>query len=427
MLGWAGSSSSLATAAESRRMVTLSEWLRADRDERQRGLNECLQRIEKLEPSIHAWVQVQPPESSTAEGPLADIPFGVKDIVETKGLATECGSAAYKGRVGTEDAAIIKQLRGRGAVLLGKTVTTAFAHRTPGPTRNPRDPAHTPGGSSSGSAAAIAADMVPFTVGEQTRGSIIRPASFCGVTGFKPTHDLLSMDGVLVMSRSLDTLGFFTHTPDDMLALWTALGYPTGRDEQLTYGVPEPAPDCDPDMASAFQQSVASLRRSGVDIRRIDIVEMLEQLDRANITLQDYEGARAHEARVKELGERLDQALIALVRDGLQIPESQYDAARRYIAECRTKMAAIFSSTPVILTPAAVGRAPLGLSTTGDPRMNAPWTALGTPAISVPMPVAGGLPLGLQLTADVGQDARLLGAAVQLQKRLAVGPKVARV
>jgi Asp-tRNA(Asn)/Glu-tRNA(Gln) amidotransferase A subunit family amidase len=419
-------SSPLATAADSYRMVTLSEWLRADRDARRRGLNDCLQRIQDLEPSIHAWVQVHL-ESSTADGPLADIPFGVKDIVETKGLATEYGSAAYEGRVGTEDAAIITQLRGRGAILLGKTVTSAFAYRTPGPTRNPRDPAHTPGGSSSGSAAAIAADMVPFTIGEQTRGSIIRPASFCGVTGFKPTHDLLPMEGVLVMSRSLDTLGFFTHTPDDMLALWAALGYPAGRDERLTYGVPEPAPDSDPEMANAFRQSVASLRRAGVDLRSIDIVDMLKRLDRANITLENYEGARAHEARVKEFGDRLDQALLGLVRDGLQIPDSEYDAARRYIAECRTKMAVIFRSTPVILTPAAVGQAPLGLSTTGDPRMNAPWTALGTPAVSIPMPVAGGLPLGLQLTADVGQDARLLRAAVQLQKQLDAGPKVARV
>jgi Asp-tRNA(Asn)/Glu-tRNA(Gln) amidotransferase A subunit family amidase len=425
VLGWAGFSSRLATAAGSRRMVTLSEWLRADPDARKRGLNDCLQRIRELEPSIHAWVQVQP-ETRVADGPLADIPFGVKDIVETKGLATEYGSAVYKGRVGTEDGAIVKQLRDRGAVLLGKTVTTAFAYRTPGPTRNPRDPSHTPGGSSSGSAAAIAADMVPFTVGEQTRGSMIRPASFCGVTGFKPTHDLLPMDGVLVMSRSLDTLGFFTHTPEDMLALWTALGYPAGRDEQLTYGVPDPAPECDPDMANAFRQSVASLRRSGIDVRSIDIAGMLQQLDRANLTLMNYEGARAHEARVKEFGDRLDQALLEVVRDGLQTPDSEYDAARRYIAECRTKMAALFSSTPVILTPAAVGQAPLGLSTTGDARMNAPWTALGTPAVSIPMPVASGLPLGLQLTADIGQDARLLRAAVQVQKRLAAGPKVAR-
>lgn len=407
-------------------MVTLREWLQADRDARRRGLDECLQRIRELEPLVHAWVHVEA-ETAATDGPLAGIPYGVKDIVETKGMATEYGSSAYAGRVGTEDAAIVLELRERGAILLGKTVTTAFAYRTPGPTRNPRDLAHTAGGSSSGSAAAVAADMVPFTIGEQTRGSIIRPASFCGVTGFKPTHDLLPMEGVLVMSRSLDTLGFFTHKPDDMLALWEALGYPIGREEQLTYGVPEPIPKCDPEMANAFRRSVAALRRSGVDITTIDIAAMLEELDQANITLQNYEGARAHAARVEELGDRLDEALLELVRDGSTIPVSQYDAAKRYIAECRTKMTAIFRSTPVILTPAAVGQAPVGLSTTGDPRMNAPWTALGTPAISIPIPVATGLPLGLQLTADVGQDARLLRAAVELQRRLDAGPTISAV
>src|SRR5258708_4769504 len=136
------------------------------------------------------WVQVQP-ERPTADGPLSEIPFGAKDIIETQGMATEYGSPLYKGRLGSADAAIIREMRSRGAILLGKTVTTAFAYRTPGPTRNPRNLEHTPGGSSSGSAAAVAAGMVPFTIGEQTRGSMIRPASYCGVTGFKPTYDLL--------------------------------------------------------------------------------------------------------------------------------------------------------------------------------------------------------------------------------------------
>src|SRR5438270_9785069 len=205
-------------AAGPPRLETFSEWLRADRDARKRGLEACLQRIRQLEPSIHAWVQVQP-ERPTADGPLSEIPFGAKDIIETENMATEYGSPLYKGRLGTKDAAIIREIRSRGAVLLGKTVTTAFAYRSPGPTRNPRNLDHTPGGSSSGSAAAVAAGMVPFTIGEQTRGSMIRPASFCGITGFKPTHDLLSMDGVLPLARSEDTLGLYTHTPTDMLDL----------------------------------------------------------------------------------------------------------------------------------------------------------------------------------------------------------------
>jgi Asp-tRNA(Asn)/Glu-tRNA(Gln) amidotransferase A subunit family amidase len=376
-----------------------------------------MQRIRELDPSIHAWVIVQP-ERPAGDGPLAEIPFGVKDIVETKGMATEYGSPLYKGRVGSQDAAIVRDLRTRGAVLIGKTVTTAFAYRTPGPTRNPRNLDHTPGGSSSGSAAAVAAGMVPFTIGEQTRGSILRPASFCGITGFKPTHDLLPMDGVLNLAASLDTLGFFTHAPADMLELWKSLGKPIGREEQLSFGVPDPVPECDPEMANVFQQSITLLRKAGVQIKAVNIADELKKLIEAGDVTEAYEGARFHEARLKEFGDRLDQPIASLVANGLKISTARYEETKRFIAESRMRFAGIFKSTPVILTPAAVGPAPLGLATTGDPRMDAPWTALGTPAISIPMPVGSGLPLGLQLTADLNQDARLLRAAVSLHQRL---------
>jgi Asp-tRNA(Asn)/Glu-tRNA(Gln) amidotransferase A subunit family amidase len=404
-------------------METLTEWLQADRDARKRGVELCLRRIRELEPSIHAWVQVQP-ERPTADGSLSEIPFGAKDIIETQGMATEYGSPIYRGRLGTADAAIIREMRSRGAILLGKTVTTAFAYRTPGPTRNPRNLEHTPGGSSSGSAAAVAAGMVPFTIGEQTRGSMIRPASYCGVTGFKPTYNLLSMEGVLPVSKSLDTLGFFTHTPADMLALWKALGHTAGREEEVAFGAPEPILECEPEMANAFRKAVSLLRRSGVGIKTVDIAAMLKKLDEANDVEMFYEGARFHEPRLKEYGSRLDQPLADLIRDGLKIPLERYDEARRTISDGRVRMAEIFKSTPVILTPAATGPAPLGLSTTGDPRMNAPWTALGTPTVSIPMPIASGLPLGLQLAADAGQDSRLLQAAIQLQQHFSTGPKI---
>src|SRR5579864_8493582 len=279
------------TAAEVPRLETFTDWLRADRETRKRGLDQCLARIRELDPKIHAWVAVQP-ERPAGDGPLAEIPFGVKDIVETKGMATEYGSPLYKGRVGTEDAAIVRDLRGRGAILLGKTVTTAFAYRSPGPTRNPRNLDHTPGGSSSGSAAAVAAGMVPFTIGEQTRGSMLRPASFCGVTGFKPTHDLLPMEGVLPLAKSLDTLGLYTHTPADMIGLWKALGKPTGNEEQFAFAVPEPIPECEPEMGNAFRQAIMLLRRSGVTIKAIDIADQLKKLVEAGDVLEAYEGAR---------------------------------------------------------------------------------------------------------------------------------------
>ena len=405
-------------------METLTEWLRADRDARKRGVEACVRRIAELDPTIHAWVQVQP-EEPTADGPLSGIPFGAKDIIETKGMATEYGSPLYRGRLGTADAAIIRELRGRGAVLLGKTVTTAFAYRTAGPTKNPRNLAHTPGGSSSGSAAAIAAGMVPFTIGEQTRGSIIRPASYCGVTGFKPTYNLLPTEGMLPVSKSLDTLGFFTNTSADMIALWKAFGHAEDREENFSFAASEPIPDCEPEMAKAFAQTLKLLRQAGVSINPVDISAMLKKLDEANDVEMFYEGARYHEPRLKEFGDRLDPPLANLVRDGLKIPAQRYDDAQKYIADSRMHLAEIFKSTPVILTPAATGPAPLGLSTTGDPRLNAPWTALGTPAVSIPMPVDGdALPLGLQLTADLGQDARVLQAARLLQRHLNAGPKI---
>src|SRR5258707_9523882 len=277
----AGQATGHAAAAERPRLEPFSDWIQADRETRKRGLDQCLQRIRELDPITRAWVQVKP-ERPTSDGPLSDIPFGVKDIVETKGMATEYGSLLYKGRLGTADAAIVREMRSRGAILLGKTVTAAFAYRTPGPTRNPRNLEHTPGGSSSGSAAAVAAGMVPFTIGEQTRGSMIRPASYCGITGFKPTHDLLPMEGVLPLARSQDTPGLYTHTPTDMLALWKALGHPEGGEEEFSFGAPEPIPECEPEMAKAFRQSISLLRRAGVSIKSVEMSGMLKKLEAAN-------------------------------------------------------------------------------------------------------------------------------------------------
>jgi len=400
---------------------TLTQWFQASPKERQREIEKCLARIRELEPAIHAWVQVAP-QKPTGNGKLAQIPFGAKDIVETKGLATEYGSPIYKGRIGTEDAAIIRDMRRQGAVLLGKTTTTSFAYRTPTPTRNPRGIDHTPGGSSSGSAAAVAAGMIPLAIGEQTQGSVLRPASYCGVTGFKPTYGLLSMEGVLPLAKSLDTLGFFTPTAADMLAFWEAFGRLTGRAENFSLAATVPVPDVEPAMKAAFQETISRLEKAGVSIRSIDMVEMLAQLADAANTVMFYEGARFHEQRYREYGARLAD-LADLVQKGLNIPAAQYDQARRLIAESRTRVEEIYKSTPVILAPAATGPAPLGLSYTGDTRMNAPWTAMGTPAITIPMPVGSALPLGLQLTADRGQDARVLRTAAHLEAILAREPR----
>ena len=405
-----------ATALDNSRLESLTEWLAASAADRDRALAGCLDRIQKMEPSIHAWVHISP-QKPTGHGKLNGIPFGVKDIVETLGLPTEYGSPLYQGRIGTSDASIVRDLRNRGAILLGKTQTTAFAYRTPAPTRNPRNLDHTPGGSSSGSAAAVAAGMVPFTIGEQTLGSILRPASYCGVTGFKPTYGLLDTEGMLPLAKSLDTLGFFTNTPDDMLALWGALGRPLRGDEVFPLAVCDPLPEIEPTMTVAFQGAVSRLRESGLTLRTIDILGMLNGLADAAQTVMFYEGARFHENRFKEYGDRLAD-LAVLVREGLTISAERYADSKRYISDSGSRIDKIYESSPVILAPAATGPAPVGLSFTGDTRMNAPWTALGVPAISMPLPVRSGLPLGLQLTARRGEDARLLRTAVRVQRVL---------
>jgi Asp-tRNA(Asn)/Glu-tRNA(Gln) amidotransferase A subunit family amidase len=399
-------------SAQSPPLETFTQWLDASRSAREAALQPCVDRIRSRDGEIHAWVQVLP-QKPTHDGVLSGIPFGVKDIIETKGLATEYGSPIYKGRIGTADAAIVRELRRRGGVLLGKTHTTAFAYRTPGPTRNPRDLAHTPGGSSSGSAAAVAAGMVPFALGTQTRGSVLRPASYCGVTGFKPSYGLLPMEGVLPFAKSLDTLGLFTQTPSEMLRLWATLGYAEGRPEDLALGVADPPLEVEPAMNRAFQAALSQLRNAGAVVRPVAITEMLNKLNDASSTVMFYEGARFHEQRFKEYGSRLAD-MADLVRDGLKIPVERYDEARRFVADCQARMTELFKATPVILVPAATGPAPLGLTSTGDPRMNAPWTALGTPAISLPLPVTNALPLGLQLTASHGEDARVIRTAVRL-------------
>jgi Asp-tRNA(Asn)/Glu-tRNA(Gln) amidotransferase A subunit family amidase len=236
------------------------------------------------------------------------------------------------------------------------------------------------------------------------------------VTGFKPSYGLIPTDGVMLFSKSLDTIGFFTHTPADMVALWEAMGHSAGRDEDFTIGVPEPLPEVEPEMARAFQDAIASLRRASVPMQVVDIAGMVKTLDAATSDVMLYEGARVHEQRWKEHGNRLLD-LADLVEKGLMMSVEQYERARRQIAEGKARVSELYRTTPIILVPAATGPAPRGLTTTGDPRMNAPWTALGTPAISIPMPTSG-LPLGLQITADRGQDARVLRAAVRIHRLL---------
>jgi Asp-tRNA(Asn)/Glu-tRNA(Gln) amidotransferase A subunit family amidase len=378
-------------------------------------LDICLGRIAEREPEIQAWVQVAA-QPAVPTGPLAGIPFGAKDIYETANLITAYGSLLYAGRIGSADAALVARLRGLGAVLLGKTQTTAFAYFDPAPTRNPRDLSRTPGGSSSGSAAAVAAGMVPFTLGSQTQGSVLRPASFCGVVGFKPTRGLLPLGGVLPFAPSLDTAGLFTQTVDDMQLLWRGMGFQAALGS-LVLAVPAQIPSVDPAMEKAFSAALDRLRRDGWTVNTIELPARFPELLPAARLVNNYEGAHTHEHHWREYGAGIGARLAQLVEEGLGISSEKHAAALALIAALKQEMGDLFRSHPVLATPAAPGPAPEGLASTGDPRLNTPWTALGVPAICVPVPVDGP-PLGLQLVAAAGADSALLAVAAELEASL---------
>ena len=260
--------------------------------------------------------------------------------------------------------------------------------------------------------------MVPFALGSQTQGSVLRPASYCGVVGFKPTFGLLALEGVMPFAPSLDTAGLFTQDADDMRLLWRRMGFLAAATSAPTVCAAPDVLDVEPEMESAFRQSVEALRAGGF---RVDVIELPDwrELLAASRLVSQYEGSRTHELAWRQHGTLLGAKVAQLIADGLQFPESRYSNALAVIGEVKQKMDAMFRGYRVILTPAAPGPAPCGLGSTGDPRMNSTWTALGTPAVSVPMACAGAMPLGLQMTAHPGDDALLLDFAVAVSRVIA--------
>lgn len=385
------------------------DWLESGEKTPSELLAICLERIARRDDELRAWVEVHPQPSG--DGPLRGIPFAAKDTYETRGLATEYGSPLYAGRKGESDAALVTKFRELGAVLVGKTQTTAFAYFDPAPTRNPFDSARTPGGSSSGSAAAVASGMVPFALGSQTQGSVLRPASYCGVTGFKPTFGLLPVDGLLPFAPFLDTVGLFTQTADDMCLLWQRMGFSIAGGGKLRAAVAVFPWDAEPPMQTAFDCAVKKLTAEGFAIERADLPQAWTNLLPAIRVVNHYEGSRTMEQLWRLHGAGIGAKLAQLVEEGLSISAGQYDSALETIQGMKQEMRKVFQEYPVLLTPAAPGAAPLGLAATGDPRMNSPWTALGVPAISIPMQAPGSLPLGLQLSAEAGNDGVLVDFA----------------
>ena len=362
---------------------------------------------------------------SGARGGLHGVPFALKDIFDTAGLPTEWGSPLCKGRVPASDCALAARFEALGAVLVGKTHTAAFAYYDAAPTRNPHNPAHTPGGSSSGSAAAVACGMVPLAVGSQTQGSILRPASFCGVVGFKPTFGKLPLAGVMPFAPTLDHAGLFTADAADMQAVWRALGFaadaaPCGAVAAVDWPPPSAAAGAlDDSMRNAFDAALRKIENAGLAVERLPCPRFFDALPAALRTVMYYEGAQQHGALFRAHGGAVGEKLAALLDEGLRIPRRDYRDALAVIHACRAAFAQWTAARPVIAAPAALGPAPAGLDSTGDPAANAPFTALGAPAISIPMGKSlGGLPLGLQLAAARGADDALLSTARLVEQLL---------
>ncbi len=389
--------------------------------------------ISAFERDIRAWAcldpagtrerarQISQPDGPGASSPLRGVPYGAKDIFDTARMPTEWGSSTQRGRMADSDCDLVAKLASLGALLVGKTHTTAYAFFDPAPTRNPHNPAHTPGGSSSGSAAAVAAGMVPLAIGSQTQGSVIRPASFCGIAGFKPSFGMLPLGGVMPFAPTLDHAGLFATDAGDVQVAWRALGFETDSVAGKTITVLDwpPGDRVEPSMAMAFRSAVQTLASQGFRVTRATRPPFFDCLPAAARVVMAWEAAREHWQRYRAFGVAVGTKLAALLEEGQAIPDEDYRQAAATLHDARTAFAEWSSDHPVVATPAAPGSAPSGIGSTGDPRCNAPFTALGVPAISIPMPVPDGeLPHGLQLVAPDGADATLLATATACEALL---------
>jgi Asp-tRNA(Asn)/Glu-tRNA(Gln) amidotransferase A subunit family amidase len=387
-------------------------------------------RIAAHDAETQAFVSVLEPTAALAlagqaRGPLAGLPVAVKDIFDTATLPTAYGSPIYGEHQPAGDAAIVSLIRRAGGVVVGKTVTSEFAYMAPTPTRNPADPRRTAGGSSSGSAAAVAAGMVPFAVGTQTGGSTIRPASFCGIAGYKPTYDLFPTPGMKCFSWSLDTVGLFAAGVADVA--WfaeTLIGRPlrtaAAADDLrgLVVGVPAAYPWEAPSAgaAAAVRRAADAITARGGSVRAIALPSWFDALYAAHATLQQYEASQSLAFEFDLHAARLSPMLRDFLRGAAHVTPAQYDATRQLIAAARQRTAELFDGVDVLMAPSAPGEAPLGWASTGEPTFNKVWTLLGTPCVSVPgLSGAEGSPMGIQIIGQPWQDRRCLAAAEQVE------------
>lgn len=393
-------------------------------------------RARRLDPAIRAFTVLAAPvpsEVGPPGGPLGGIPVAVKDIIATRDLPTANGSPIDEGRVPAADAWVVSRLRDLGASVLGKTVTTEFAWRQPGPTHNPWARGHTPGGSSSGSAAAVAAGLAPLALGSQTYGSVIRPAAFCGVVGFKPSFGAIPRVGVHPLAPSLDHVGVFTRSVEDAAY---ALALLAGTSEADLHGQPLPPLSYDPEAGldagpaprlgllrigpwdaaepaahACLETAAARFRDAGGRVEPLDLPERFAGIAQAARTILACEAAAIFGPVIAAHPGQASAHLKDLVREGEGIPATAYIAARRLQGELRRDFAAALQGFDAVLTLPAPGPAPEGLDNTGDPSFCVPFSFLGVPCLTLPAGEAAGCPLGLQLVAPYRNDGRLLRIA----------------
>jgi Asp-tRNA(Asn)/Glu-tRNA(Gln) amidotransferase A subunit family amidase len=413
-----------------------------------------VERIDALDPQVRAWVSVDRGEAlatarqrdaearaSRLRGPLHGIPVALKDIFHVAGMVTTAGAGPFAHEQPTEDAAAVTLLRAAGAIILGKTTTAEFAFFDPPETRNPWHPDHTPGGSSSGSAAAVAAGMVPLAIGSQTAGSVLRPAAYCGVVGFKPAHGRISCRGMIPLAPGFDHVGTFTRSVADAALVLDVLA---GHDPADPWSRPDPPGDytavvssqqeqqaprlgfvrrpyldrATPEMAAHLETTADRLARAGAAIEEVDLPGSLEGLFEAGFRVMQVAAAAVHHHRFAHHPDQFRPKIRALIEAGQQVGGVDYVLAGNHCRRFKTDVGPVLARFDALLLPVADSSAPKGLDSTGDPSFCAPWSFTGFPAIALPSGVAGnGLPLAVQVVS--GDDCRLLGAAAWCEAALA--------
>ena len=396
----------------------------------------CLARIGALDGDLRAWAHVDAAgalaiarereveaRAGRLRGPLHGVPVGVKDIFDVAGMPTTAGARAFAHTHPTRDAAAVARLRAAGAVILGKTHTTQFAFRDPAPTRNPWDGAYTPGGSSSGSAAAVAARMVPCAIGSQTVGSILRPAAFCGVVGLKGQHSLVPVDGAVPLAWSLDHVGPFARSVSDAALVLAVMA--DAKLEPVKVEAPRLAVGrqlferADPDLRHHLEGVVERLAQAGARVSDLTLPPPFAGIHAAGQVVLEVEAATYHQSAFAKHADDYGAGMREMLKIGLARPATEYVTANRARTAFRQAMIPLLEAHDALLSPTAPGPAPAGLGWTGDASLCAPWSSAGVPSISLPTGLnASGLPLALQLVQAPTGLARLLGVAAWCERVL---------